>query len=274
VGIFRRFNDYGITVNRLLMIIFNAWMYAIALYLIINRSKKIKTIFISFAIIAFLSAIGPWSVFAIARHSVYNRLEQNFDRYHLLKSGKAGLTNKVIVKIDSATFEQMQSALEYMCRTYGNKSIQPLFKDSLGRIATYYSAVEILKAAGIESVKHKYESGSLDICPENQVIDMNSYKQVLHFDLSANDSKTISKNNITITLKNNTVTIKRIHQSDIVIPMTDAIRLFDKLNKAKQIAGTDDTTISGTNYKLVVFSLHADIGLQVKLNRMEALLLY
>lgn len=63
VGIARRIGDYGITYSRLFVIVLNVWFYGISLYMILSKSIKIKTIFLSFIVLGLLSCIGPWNVF-------------------------------------------------------------------------------------------------------------------------------------------------------------------------------------------------------------------
>ena len=67
VGIFRRFDDYGISINRLYVVIFNIWLYGASIYLFITRSKHLRWIVVSFTVMLFLSSVGPWSVFANTR---------------------------------------------------------------------------------------------------------------------------------------------------------------------------------------------------------------
>lgn len=55
VGISRRFDDYGLTVNRAYVFLLNFWLYAICIYLFISHSKYLKWIFISFVTVAVIS---------------------------------------------------------------------------------------------------------------------------------------------------------------------------------------------------------------------------
>ena len=62
VAIGRRLSDYGITVSRLYLLVFNVWCYAVCLWLIFTRNKRIWIIPTSFAIILLLISVGPQSI--------------------------------------------------------------------------------------------------------------------------------------------------------------------------------------------------------------------
>ena len=62
VAIWRRLSDYGITVSRLYLLVFNIWCYAVCLWLIFTRNKRIWLIPASFAVILMLISVGPQSI--------------------------------------------------------------------------------------------------------------------------------------------------------------------------------------------------------------------
>ncbi|MCQ2251743.1 MAG: DUF4153 domain-containing protein [Bacteroidales bacterium] len=62
VGIIKRFFDYGITMPRLWLLIVNLWYWAVCLYLLLSKQKRIVWLPVSFAGIFLLMSFGPWSV--------------------------------------------------------------------------------------------------------------------------------------------------------------------------------------------------------------------
>lgn len=48
IGIIRRFNDYGVTINRLYLITLNVWCYFVCITLILIKAKRINWIPVSF----------------------------------------------------------------------------------------------------------------------------------------------------------------------------------------------------------------------------------
>ena len=75
IGIIRRFQDYGITTNRLYVLLLNFWCYTTALYTIFTSGKKIKIPFISFILLFLISSIGPWRFSEITRYTMHKRID-------------------------------------------------------------------------------------------------------------------------------------------------------------------------------------------------------
>lgn len=80
VSIGRRLQDYGITINRLYLLTFNIWCYAVCIGLLINRARRISWIPISFACIFLLVSVLPVNYASITRNKIHadikSRLEQ------------------------------------------------------------------------------------------------------------------------------------------------------------------------------------------------------
>lgn len=62
VAIGRRLSDYGITVSRLYVVVFNLWCYVVCIGLFLCRNKRIWWVPASFAVVLFLISVGPWSI--------------------------------------------------------------------------------------------------------------------------------------------------------------------------------------------------------------------
>ncbi|MDR0995964.1 MAG: DUF4153 domain-containing protein [Tannerella sp.] len=75
VGILRRFSDYGMTANRCYVLSLNLWFYGVGLYLYLTRARKLKWIVCSFALLFFLTSVGPWSFTRLAERAREKRLE-------------------------------------------------------------------------------------------------------------------------------------------------------------------------------------------------------
>ncbi len=71
IAITRRISDYGITADRLWVLTFNIWCYALSIGLFITKWARIRWILISFGIMFLLTTIGPWS---------FERLEDTYKR--------------------------------------------------------------------------------------------------------------------------------------------------------------------------------------------------
>ena len=78
VAIGRRLSDYGITVSRLYLLVFNLWCYAVCLWLIFTRNKRIWLIPASFAVILFLISVGPQSIANITQRQLLSEAREAF----------------------------------------------------------------------------------------------------------------------------------------------------------------------------------------------------
>lgn len=67
IGIVRRLSDYGLTVNRLYILTFNIWLYALCIGMIVTRARRINWVYISFAAIFLLTTAQPFNYFEIMR---------------------------------------------------------------------------------------------------------------------------------------------------------------------------------------------------------------
>lgn len=263
VGIVRRFSDYGMTINRLLVLILNLWFIGVSIYLVISRSRQPKWILISFAAVAFLSAIGPWSVLNVTENSLKKELSQ------LLT--EANWTNSDNTKITPLSKEKqirLSDVAYYLQRTYGIQSIRPMFS-SLGENADVGS---LIKKMGILVEKEKKDNFYINIIEEKSFdFQINSYN-TSYFLKHFNNNETIFKTeDIEISIKNDNVLIKQ-KTDEISIPLKSII---EKGIATDKFLSPDELTIQGANYKLIIFSLYGefDNDNSVVINRFEGLLL-
>ena len=93
-----RIGDYGITINRYVIVLLGIWLTIIASYFSFAR-KNIKLIPMSLAVILGLMSFGPWSMFSVSERSQINRLVTILENKKLLQNGK--IKNEVLWETDS-----------------------------------------------------------------------------------------------------------------------------------------------------------------------------
>lgn len=76
IGIIRRFNDYGVTINRLYLITLNIWCYFVCITLIIIKAKRISWIPISFSLVFLLTSVLPVNYASITRQIIQKEVNQ------------------------------------------------------------------------------------------------------------------------------------------------------------------------------------------------------
>lgn len=82
-----RIQDYGLTVNRYIIVLMGIWLGAISLYFILGF-KSIKTVPISLAAAMILASFGPLGMFSWSERHQVNRLESILTESGILENGK------------------------------------------------------------------------------------------------------------------------------------------------------------------------------------------
>jgi hypothetical protein len=80
VGICRRVSDYGFTVARAYVLLFNIWCYVVCIYLLFKQGKRIMWILTSFVLVFFIASVGPWNMTATTRRLLTRQVDGIFLR--------------------------------------------------------------------------------------------------------------------------------------------------------------------------------------------------
>ena len=137
VGIIRRFNDYGVTINRLYLITLNIWCYIVCFGLVLTRARRISWIPILFSIIFLLTSVLPVNYASITRNVMRRSIEKE-----LARSGKTDLPlsrnqyDNWLDSLPAKTALQVNDRLRYLHYWFGRKSIA----DLVDKDASFYYA--------------------------------------------------------------------------------------------------------------------------------------
>jgi|GEM_PF-381503 len=194
-----RIDEYGITVNRYVILALAVWLSFVSLYFTAN-GKNIKIIPKSLALLLLLISFGPWSIFNISEHSQINRLEKILTDAEILKDGK--IQNEVIWKFDSVeTYRTYKDTLflendkiqitkktdtifKYTYSSDNEETNEENLNDSLHN--EVYSILKYLdEFHGYQNIKHWY-SQNLDSLITNAYLNKtkwNDYYQYSNFSL-------------------------------------------------------------------------------------------
>ncbi|RYZ49198.1 MAG: DUF4153 domain-containing protein [Sphingobacteriales bacterium] len=74
IAIGMRLSDYGITINRYIILLTGVWLAIVCLYFVAGKTN-IKFIPVSLAVMLLLMSFGPWGMFSLSEKSQVNRLE-------------------------------------------------------------------------------------------------------------------------------------------------------------------------------------------------------
>jgi hypothetical protein len=98
-----RIGDYGITINRYLIVELGVWLVFVSGYFIIGR-QNIKVIPTSLAVMILFTSFGFWGMFSVSEKSQAGRLEQILCDKGILKEGKIQNEPVLNVKNDTVYF--------------------------------------------------------------------------------------------------------------------------------------------------------------------------
>jgi hypothetical protein len=151
IAIYLRLMDYGITINRYVIIALGVWLSIVGVYTMIGKSN-IKFIPTSLAIIMLFTSFGPWGMFSVSEKNQVARLEKilveaqllkqqkinresiyTLDKWHNLIS-KNSFSNESV--LNDSLHNEVKSILEYLDHHHGFASIQPWFSQDVHGLIT------------------------------------------------------------------------------------------------------------------------------------------
>ncbi|MEW5795073.1 MAG: DUF4153 domain-containing protein [Candidatus Zixiibacteriota bacterium] len=127
LAIMRRISDYGVTENRYFVLAMAVGLAVGVGYMIVSKRKDMRLIPIIICLIAFLSAYGPWSAFAVSRGSQQARLAALMARNGMLVEGTA---QKPPAEPTLEDRQQMSSATSYLNEMHGLDAFAEWLPDS------------------------------------------------------------------------------------------------------------------------------------------------
>lgn len=256
VGIFRRLGDYGLTINRCYVFILNLWMFLISIYLLLSQSKHVKWIVVSFAIVAFLSSAGPWSVYHITRHSLTVQLEKQLNDAHLMKNGKILIAKVRTSKVDSITQNKLIGTIQYLIKTYGNESIQKFYPISIKE----KSQTEILDLTKLETFTNNQQFSYIHLKSQSVYVDTDQYHSFLSLYMFGDQDMKYEDEKVVVSMENNKLIIKNKlkEMSGFSISLNDKLKAIvrEKPTNNDDEFTKEELTIKGKDYKLIITSVN------------------
>ena len=99
IAIWMRVSEYGITINRYIIILLGFWLTIVSIYFSIKKTN-IKFIPVSLALLLFLMSFGPWGMFSLSEQNQIKRLKNILSENFMLIDGK--LANEVKLNTDTS----------------------------------------------------------------------------------------------------------------------------------------------------------------------------
>ena len=127
VAIGIRIRAYGITEEQYFVLVLAAWLAVMATYFLFRQGRGIIWIPASLAVVAFLSAAGPWSAFSVAERSQLSELRKLAVQYKLLQNGKLDGAAKRVPTLPKKAKNRVASVFDFFANRAALPKLQPFF---------------------------------------------------------------------------------------------------------------------------------------------------
>jgi len=129
VGIGRRFSDYGVTIQRLYLLLFNLWCYAVCIGLIVCRSRKVMWVAWSFVAILLLVSVFPVNVSSFTHNRLQKQVRELLAKHNITKFPINSKTyTKLLKQVGYQQAKSLAGKLNYLNSTYDSQAIEDIIK--------------------------------------------------------------------------------------------------------------------------------------------------
>ena len=133
LAVWQRIDQYGITERRYLLAALAVWLAAVAVYFAVSRSRNIKAIPASLALVAIVTLVGPLSAYAVSLRSQMGRLAELLERHGALVDGRISAVSGDVPVEDR---REITGALGYLIMYHGTREIDDWFPEGIAAIDT------------------------------------------------------------------------------------------------------------------------------------------
>lgn len=125
-AIYLRINQYDITINRYLVVVFWIWLLVISLYLIFSKKKFLWAIPLVLTIFTIIISIWPWSVYSLPEHRQLKLLKNNLEQVWVLVNWNVILPENYI---EAEKWKEIYSQISYICNNHKCNNVEKIFSD-------------------------------------------------------------------------------------------------------------------------------------------------
>ena len=160
VAIGRRLSDYGITVSRLYVLVFNIWCYVVCFGLVLCRNRRIWWVPATFAVVLFLISVGPQSIPNVTRQRLLGEARNAFASTGIARFPMSGEQyDRWLKSTDEKAAASIDAKLFYLQTYYdfdttlglldkdavvGAKSNNSTSSDDVSKPSIYYSNYDLI----------------------------------------------------------------------------------------------------------------------------------
>ena len=176
IGIIRRFYDYGITVARLYLLLFNVWCYAVCIGLILTKSRRISWISISFAAAFALVSIFPLNFSTITRSVLLDEIQSAMHKDHLELPLDQNTYHNWLNQQDKQFASNIVSKVYYINEQFERKDLDTIIDRKADISISYLSYNPENESLPITETYSYYKSGDFyDLIPNTKYRKLKQY---------------------------------------------------------------------------------------------------
>ncbi len=127
LALWQRVDQYGITERRYLLGVLAVWLAATALHAVFTRTREIRGIPVTLALLGVVTFAGPWSAYAVAERSQAKRLEEILAAAGVLVDGRVPID---AVEIPFGDWDQAEAVATYLVQHHGTDAIDMWYGDA------------------------------------------------------------------------------------------------------------------------------------------------
>jgi hypothetical protein len=258
IGIIRRVDDYGYTINRLYVLILNIWFYGIVIYLLLTRSRHLKWIVISLVLTGLVFSIGPVGVYQINRSMMMNELETLLQDAKLLKDKKIQLTENYKSPLTDEQNARIYDLITYLKRNYSAQIFQVFYAEGLkdeelGKLQSKFFNIDYLQKKSGDNDKEINHYKHMDY--KDKYFDTAGYAHMMELSGFKNDKDVLFENDsIKITITNQLLSIEK-PGDDLKIQMQPIMKKYSVFSNDDPVSKSN-CTFTGQGYKLIITNIN------------------
>ena len=168
VAILRRVSDYGITTNRLYILLETFWFFVVCVYLIVNKNKRILWIPLTFCLLFLLSSAQPMNFCKLPKHIMSTSVSKIIERNapDSLPMNRETF-DEWFTTLPANDKKKLSGEMYYLEREYGKKSTDQW--TSFAMPYSYYDeeTEDLVRVPGVvenrESIYFSYDDSALTV---------------------------------------------------------------------------------------------------------------
>jgi hypothetical protein len=275
VGILRRLQDYGFTINRLYVLILNVWFYAISIYLFFTKSRHLKWIVISLVLTGLVFSVGPLSVYKINERMMSKELSKLLIDNGLMKNNEL-VVNTNVTNLTKEQKSRIYELVTYVRSNYSNAFFRKHYGENIQDSTISKLQQRFYNEDMVEKVSDNYNHYKA-LSDNDDLFPVDKYKYLLDIrGTKYEKSFKLNDENVEVTVNDDELIVIYGNKKEF-ISLQSEMKKFAALSNDIPYS-LNDATVSKTGFTLIIkkinFNQKAKSGGKFDLTYFEAYLLF